>query len=258
MEFLIFIIIAITIGGILDSIRNKKKIEKMEATKICFENTNTNCTQIAKMDNYFLYSNIDTKDIFVLDTASNKINCTIKNCGYDKIIEAYPYFLIFDNNNKKIYIISIKELSHNTLNYNNLISIEIIENGQIIFKKSIMRAISGAITGNIIAGGAGAVVGGLSGNTTTHKKIEDIIIKLLVRDTNNPSIELRLEGIFRIEQANKIKDTINVIIDKIDKEFSKETSISIADELIKLNDLKKQGILTEEEFIQQKNKMLKL
>ena len=47
-------------------------------------------------------------------------------------------------------------------------------------------------------------------------------------------------------------------MDKIDKESYKEPSLSITDELFKLNKLKEQNIITEEEFIQQKNKILNL
>lgn len=91
-----------------------------------------------------------------------------------------------------------------------------------------------------------------------QKEIKSIIVKLLIRDIKSSSIELKLESVFRTENANEIKDCINVIMDKIDKESYKEPSLSITDELFKLNKLKEQNIITEEEFIQQKNKILNL
>ena len=60
----------------------------------------------------------------------------------------------------------------------------------------------------------------------------------------------------KIKLANQVKDSISVIIDKADKKSQQGNHSLVTDELIKLNTLKQQGILTEEEFIQQKNKIL--
>ena len=54
------------------------------------------------------------------------------------------------------------------------------------------------------------------------------------------------------------KDTFEIIIDSVNSE-KKSTSnsySSVSDELLKLNDLKEKGILTEDEFEQQKRKLL--
>ena len=256
METLIIIIIAIFFMLVIEGAKNKLKAEKEESIKKSFEQENKTCVEIAHINDDYLYSDKDTKEVFVWNLINNEKSCIIKDCQYNKIIEAYPYFLIFDNDNEKLYIIYIKENSHNVLNYNDIISIEIIENGKVVFKKSTTRTVGGAIAGNLIAGGAEAVIGGLSSDTTVHKEIKSITIKLLIRDPNNPSIELTLESLFRVKQATQIKDIINVIIDKINNKYLKETDISVADELIKLSDLKKQGILSEEEFIKQKNQIL--
>lgn len=255
MDFSIYIIIAV-VGLLFQFLYDEKKKQKKEAKKEEFEESHPTYIKIAQAGDYFLYYNKDTRDVLLWNLINNNTCCVIKECEYEKIIEAYPYFLIFDNKNQNLYIINTIKASYNELKYNNIISIEIIEDGQLIFKKSIMRTIGGAITGGVIAGGAGAVVGGLSGDNTAHKEIKSIIIKLLIRDINTPSVELKLDNAFKTKQANQIKDSINVIIDKIDRESSSDISQSIADELIKLNTLKEQGILTEEEFIQQKNKIL--
>lgn len=255
MEFAIGIII-VFVALLFQFLSDEKKEQKKEAKKEEFEENNPTCIKIAQAGDYFLYYNKDTRDVLLWNLINDNISCVIKECEYEKIIEAYPYFLIFDNKNQNLYIINTIKASYNELKYNNLISIEIIEDGQLIFKKSIMRTIGGAITGGVMAGGAGTVVGGLSGNTTAHKEIKSIIVKLLIRDINTPSVELKLDNVFKTQQANQIKDSINVIIDKIDRESSSNISQSIADELIKLNTLKEQGILTEEEFIKQKAKIL--
>ncbi len=258
MEILFIGVIVVILAFILESNSNSKKAQKKEEKKKNFEEQRTTCTQIGKLDDYYLYHDTSTEDIFIWNLLDDKICCTIKHCKYERIISAYPYFLIFDNENNKLHIINTNESSTKSLNYNDLISIEIIENGEIIFKKSILRTIGGAIAGGVIAGGTGSVIGGLSGDTKMQKEIKSIIVKLLIRDIKSSSIELKLESVFRTENANEIKDCINVIMDKIDKESYKEPSLSITDELFKLNKLKEQNIITEEEFIQQKNKILNL
>ena len=48
----------------------------------------------------------------------------------------------------------------------------------------------------------------------------------------------------------------NTISDE-DSQVKQKSNISVSDEIIKLNELKEKGILTEEEFTEQKNKLLK-
>ncbi|MGG5601197.1 SHOCT domain-containing protein [Myroides sp. C8-3] len=66
------------------------------------------------------------------------------------------------------------------------------------------------------------------------------------------------------KNADDIKDMISVIIDRCDSKVARSgssenierKSITISDELIKLKELQENGILTEEEFLLQKNKIL--
>ena len=68
---------------------------------------------------------------------------------------------------------------------------------------------------------------------------------------------------FGKQNADEIKDLISVIIDRIDNKavptqesITPKSTNSMADELLKLNELKEKGILTEEEFNAQKSKIL--
>lgn len=71
----------------------------------------------------------------------------------------------------------------------------------------------------------------------------------------------------RIKEANAIKDLISVIIDNSNQQQAAQVTINpnpetpkvvsnIADELTKLAQLKDAGVLSEEEFQQQKKKLL--
>ena len=163
--------------------------------------------------------------------------------------------------------------------YDSIISVSFEENGNTISSRSTSRTIGGALVGGIILGGAGAVVGGLSGNTSQNKIVSDISVKILLRhpettsitikcfhsgqlNTKNESDKSRYESAYK--NAQKIKDIITVIIDKIDNEYKKQNvisaqannNISVADELAKLAKLKESGILTVNEFEQEKHKLL--
>ncbi len=159
------------------------------------------------------------------------------------------------------------------IDYRDIISVEIIEDGTSVFSKSTTRTVGGALVGNVLMGGAGAVVGGLSGNTKKVDKIKSISIKILLRSVEEPSVELKLYDGEKIKTdsnyyiklkkfSNDIKDIISVIIDSVDKEEKSSTvqveqqKTSVTDELIKLAKLKEEGVLTEEEFANMKAKLL--
>ena len=128
-----------------------------------------------------------------------------------------------------------------------------------------------------MAGGSGAIIGGLSGSSKEKKKVSNIKIKLLVRNLDNPSIELVCYEGEEIDvngslgnmtyksimsKAQEIIDHLNVIIDWVDKiekqtpKQSFEPCLSVADEIEKLLKLKEKGIISAEEFQIQKKRLL--
>ena len=192
------------------------------------------------------------------------------------------YVFLMDEYYKVMIIIS-PLISEKVLNYSDIINVTYEEDGNTLFSKSMARTVGGAIVGGALIGGAGAIVGGLSGNTSQNKKVQSMNIKILVRSTTSPSINLpiNLNGETfntkdeksknayksRIKEANAIKDLISVIIDNSNQQQAAQVTINsnpekqkqvsnIADELTKLAQLKDAGILSEEEFQQQKKKLL--
>lgn len=186
------------------------------------------------------------------------------------------YMFAIDDKSKQIAL--IKNGNKRLVPFNKIMSVEIIEDSKTLSSKSSIRTIGGAVVGGVIAGGAGAVVGGLSGNSTDKKKVSALNVKIVVRDVNNPNLiipcfdaqtmcnakEIKTEGMFAdlyrqaVSQANRIADMISVIIDSEDKkvETIPNNNSSTADELAKLADLKSKGVLTEEEFNEEKRKLL--
>lgn len=174
---------------------------------------------------------------------------------------------------------------HESFNYSDIIEVSYEENGSQLYTKSTGRTIGGAIVGNFLMGGAGAVVGGLSGASKLNKEIKNMDIKILLRSKSRTSCVLHFKDVDRVlktkeeadrklyetyvQNANQAKDVLSVIIDDakqasapiaqpITQSVVAPASSSVADELAKLAKLKADGILTEEEFQAQKSKLLGL
>lgn len=164
--------------------------------------------------------------------------------------------------------------------YKDILSCSVIEDDETVHQKSTLRTVGGAVAGGILAGGAGLVVGGLSGKNAQKKLTKNLDLKIVFKDTQNPSfiinffdsmeVAAKAKGV-RLDdptygknlkkalvEIKQWKDTIDVIIDRVDSEskIMTNTASSLSDELSKLHDLKTKGILSEEEFQQQKKKLL--
>ena len=203
-----------------------------------------------------------------------------------KYADDYSLLIAIDDKKNKLAVKLNSSKKITTYSYNDILSCEIIEDGVSIYKKSTTRTVGGAVLGGVLAGGAGAIVGGLSGKQSKEKEYKKIQLKLIMKDIQNPNIFLtffdyqkvepnRKKGIKESElvvgeilknsksAVNEWKDIFTIIIDKIDTESNSSSekksnsNSSVSDELLKLNELKEKGILTEEEFNEQKKKLLK-
>lgn len=234
---------------------------------------------------FFAIHKIIEKSIEIGTVASDNIvdlcrvdNIEVSNSFFKETIDNSWIYIAFDNTNEQLFICQVRDTiaEKSIIKYNNILEVEILTNGVTVSKKSATRTIGGSLIGGAIFGGAGAVVGGLSGDSVSHEKINSIKIKILIKDMENPSITLdwwkssNKEGCALDDTAiqtpyincNTIKDIISVIInnedDKAEKLEGIESSqtISVADEIIKLVQLKDMGVITDEEFENQKSKLL--
>lgn len=186
------------------------------------------------------------------------------------------FAFLTDDANK--FVVIITKTSIYTYQYKELVSISIEEDGNSVYNKSI----AGALVGGALVGGVGAIVGANTAQATENKEISKICVKILVQDSNRPTIEMVIySGFLRtkeladmvmyegcMEEANGIKDLFSVIIDIAEKDSRQQIATptlsspapantsSVADELLKLAQLKDSGILSEEEFNVQKNILL--
>ena len=164
------------------------------------------------------------------------------------------------------------------LSYRDILSSEIYEDGETITKTARGSQLAGALIGGLALGGVGAIIGGLSGKTTSSGKVNKIDLRITVNSTENPihdinfmNVEGKKNGLIynaAMEQVRHWHGVMEVLIKRADTEdYSKQRELaeaspklistgSVADELAKLGELKKQGLLTDEEFLSQKTKLL--
>lgn len=226
---------------------------------------------------FYVAENKKNNSLVMANVNNSLINCKdINNFSISQdVITEYSYFAVDEANEEVLVIHNFG--NYQTVKYNDIMKVEIIEDGISISSKSALRTIGGAVVGNIVAGGAGMVVGGLSGKSKSSKEVKEIKIKVLIRDIKSPELIINIYSGLPlktksdssrthyeklIKTANQIKDILSIIIDNCDKKQSKlqsnaPKSDSLADELGKLFKLKEQGILTEDEFNEQKAKLLK-
>ncbi len=112
----------------------------------------------------------------VTAVASNE--SALSNFTATKTIEGPlgTYKVCVDEANEKVAYIS-KE-GTKVFSFEDMISVELLESGVTISKKSTARTLGGALVGGVLAGGAGMVVGGLSGSSRERRKVSSIILKV--------------------------------------------------------------------------------
>lgn len=79
-----------------------------------------------------------------------------------------------------------KEISHSNYKFDDLIEVQVIENGQTVMKTSRASQFAGAAIGGVLAGGVGSVIGGLSADKVNNERIRSIDLRLIINDLQNP------------------------------------------------------------------------
>lgn len=173
-----------------------------------------------------------------------------------------------------LIVVTSKEVSVRVVSFRDIISAEIFEDGSSVTRTERTSQLAGSLVGGLALGGVGAIIGGLSGNTITTKKCKRIDLRLVVNDTKIPIHDLTILNI-EVDRDGSIYDSnmkiarhwnalIAVMIKRADQEDKKssasrpaENPSSIADELKKLAELRDSGVLSNEEFQNQKANLLR-
>jgi hypothetical protein len=189
--------------------------------------------------------------------------------------------LAIDLDRNKICLISdiSAQASLKVILYKDIFACELYENGNTITETSRANQLGGVLVGGILLGGAGAIIGGLSGKTKTTGTVETVELRLIINDAEKPvhdisflSSELDKGGIIEkglykniMREARYWHGLITVLIKRADIEdnarvpqiTSNNQGYSVADEIKKLAKLRDSDLLSAAEFQKQKSKLLK-
>lgn len=113
-----------------------------------------------------------------------------------------------DNRNESII--------YKTIPYSEIIQAGVVIDENLVSKTSVARKVGGAAVGGLLAGSAGAVVGGTDTKRNYSKEIEKIELRLLVNDVNKPRINLKLNQ-FKLKKESQIEKIRDVAEDWKDK-----------------------------------------
>lgn len=178
--------------------------------------------------------------------------------------------LAYDSSQKKICFLDANH-EPKIYDYKDILESILIIDGETISKQSTTGTVGRAVLGGLIAGGTGAIIGGVTSSKKNEEKVTSIDLKVAVNDSKTPFYKvnfLNLESkkgssLYNVayEQGERWHGIIATLIrqanEKLeDEKTGQQSGFSLSDELSKLKKLKDDGILTQDEFETQKEKLL--
>ncbi|QIB68619.1 SHOCT domain-containing protein [Aminipila butyrica] len=144
--------------------------------------------------------------------------------------------------------------------FDDIVNFELLEDGESVTKGGLgMAAIGG-----LVYGGVGAIVGSVVGKKKTKSSVNSLKIKITVRNNDDPAAYIDIfnkklmadSSLYRqyFSEAQEILSMLSIITES-NKPCEPKTSV--ADELLKFKELLDAGILTQDEFNREKEKLLK-
>lgn len=215
---------------------------------------------------------LTTKQIIKLKSVSaDEIRQSISDTVGESVMNFIPTKVIgtaiqFDDNNKKMLIPSLYG-KDNIYSYNDIVSFELLEDDEVVTSGGLGRA----AVGGVLFGGAGAVVGAVTGRK--NKGVcHSLGIKLTINNINQPVVYISFiqtktktdSATYKIaaNQAQECLSVFQLICDKQEASTSSSENnnarSSNADEIRKFKELLDDGILTQEEFDKKKKELLGL
>lgn len=148
--------------------------------------------------------------------------------------------------------------------YSDVISFELIEDGESITKGGVGQAVAGGM----LFGDVGAIVGGVTGTRKTKKVINKLNLKIITRHPILSDIHLAFLPMGSVKtgssaykgciyKAQKCMSELARMIDETEANSQNKTQqVSSADEILKYKQLLDCGAITQEEFDAKKQQLL--
>jgi hypothetical protein len=173
--------------------------------------------------------------------------------------------IALDTSRSALYLFNPADMKGRIVKHSDIVSGEVIEDG-ITVTKTESSGIGRAVVGGVLFGGAGAIVGAVTAGreSVSSKKVTRISLRLMLQDPTRPVFE----SIFsKQDDAIHWLGVVESLIKKADierqrnvnqgpKSTPEQPKLLVADEMLKLYELHKSGVLTAEEYQAQKNRLL--
>lgn len=194
----------------------------------------------------------------------------VSRYGLREYYKAGGQILGFNFEEQRIVLGSLVSVA--VYNFSQISSVEVIENEVAITSTNRGSQILGTVVGGLALGPAGSVIGGLSGSKLSRTRLRDVALKVFVDDPANPAFRISFfhtensKGVdpdeasardgrakadrFHAHLLNAMRQT------QAQKQVSAITSDSSVSELRMLWEMKQAGALTDDEFAQQKARLL--
>lgn len=180
-------------------------------------------------------------------------------------------FMEIDDDNKRFAIATLygttmsKTKICDVCHYSELLSYELLEDGNEVISGGLGRAAVGALT----FGGVGAVVGGVTGKKTSKREINSLRIKITKKDINRAPIYINLvilkikstsliykQAYNEAQQILSTLDQIANICEETQQSQCANNKPSPIEEIKAYKELFDEGIITQEEFDAKKKALL--
>ena len=206
---------------------------------------------ITKFNNPKAYTDATIVELCAKKTSFRKLFKYTKSVGeYIKI----------DEQNK------IFKLERDFFDYSNLLSFELLENGEVITKGGLGRA----VVGGLLLNGVGAIVGAVTGGKKSSGICMSMKIRLTLKNTNYDTVYIDLIAKKTKKKSRKYKNAqsdaqecisaLEIITDINQTEqqnlVTERSSTSVADEIAKFKNLLDTGAISELEFKTKKKQLL--
>ncbi|MGE8003986.1 SHOCT domain-containing protein [Lysinibacillus sp. NPDC093216] len=173
----------------------------------------------------------------------------------------------FDDVNQKWLILSSvlgKRNKSTVYNYSDIVNFELLEDGESVSSGGLGRA----VVGGALFGGAGAIVGGVTGQKKSKGICTSLRIKITLNNINKPTVYVDIlkteikknNPIYKkaYKEAQECLSVLQLICNQQQPTttISDQQSTSVADEILKYKNLLDMGAITQEEFDEKKSELL--
>ena len=164
-------------------------------------------------------------------------------------------YISIDENNK------LFQIGQDIFTYENLLSFELLEDNQTVFKGGLGRAIAGGL----FFGGIGAIIGGITGKRREKNICHTMRLRVSLKNTytdvvyiNLITTRTKIRSFVYKSATNSAQQCITLLETISNYTNCTDQTTSVADEIMKFKRLLDQKIITQEEFDIKKQELLKL